>query len=78
MNGSGRRGWALSRRNCDVKSCCLEATGSLIAASWDKGRECDAWIFALVNEDRSCLQIVLRLWSVFIFAILEELERRLK
>ena len=71
MNESGRRGEVLRRREYDVISCCLEEIGWLFAASWAKGRRCDGWMLALVDEDRSCLKMVLRLWSVFIFAILQ-------
>ncbi len=71
MKGRGWRGGALRRRGCDVNSRCLEEIGWLIGASWDKGWRRDGWMFALVYEDRSCLKIVLRLWSVFIFAILK-------
>ena len=77
MNESGRRGEVLRRREYDVISCCLEEIGWLFAASWAKGGRCDGWMLALVDEDRSCLKMVLRLWSVFIFAILEGCKRKI-
>ena len=69
MKGRGWRGGVLRRCECDVNSCCLEEIGWLIAASWDNARGCNGWMFALMYEDRSCLRMVLRLWSVFIFEI---------
>ena len=71
MNGRGRRDEVLRRREYDVDSGCLGEIRWLFAASWAKGRGCDGWMLALTDEDRSCLKMVLRLWSVFIFAILK-------